>query len=251
MREETRDSLRGWAADFAVTTMIGLFLAVLGPFGNFFNGPLLQRIPYWVGMAWCGTLVYGSSVRLILDQGWPRRRALAALALLVGVTAAPFGVFSFWVASSIWPVLKHAPGLSPLVWYGEGLIVTAPQVALFYALHRRRGSRARRARLASAPTDLLGASPGEVLCLSMEDHYVRVHTVAGSTLVLATMGQAIQALDGAAGLQTHRSWWVADRAVDRAVTQGRNLRLRLTNGLTAPVARTSVAAVRAAGWLER
>jgi DNA-binding LytR/AlgR family response regulator len=83
----------------------------------------------------------------------------------------------------------------------------------------------------------------------MEDHYVRVHTAAGSRLVLATLAQAIAALAGADGLQVHRSWWVARKAVVRAIADGRNLRLQLVNGATAPVSRSAVAAVRAKGWM--
>lgn len=44
---------------------------------------------------------------------------------------------------------------------------------------------------------------------------------------------------------------VAARAVVGAETEGRNLRLKLTDGLVTPVeARPSVAAVREAGWLD-
>jgi DNA-binding LytR/AlgR family response regulator len=52
------------------------------------------------------------------------------------------------------------------------------------------------------------------------------------------------------GLKVHRSWWVARGAVASVVQDGRDLRLRLSNGLEAPVARTNVAAVRAAGLLD-
>ena len=83
----------------------------------------------------------------------------------------------------------------------------------------------------------------------MEDHYVRVHAHAGSRLVQATLSQAIAALGGREGLQVHRSWWVASRAVVRAEAHGRNLRLRLANGVVAPVARSAVPTVRAAGWI--
>lgn len=249
-RGELRESLRGWAADFAVTTSIGAFLAVLGPFGNFLNGPLSQRLPYWIGMVWCGTLVYGAAIRLIMAQRWPRWGVLLALATAILAGSIPFSIFTFRVASSIWPILASPGGPSPLLWYGECLIATAPQVALFYAFHRRRRAAfAKAAGHAMPPGDLLGVRPAEVLCLSMEDHYVRVHTAGGSRLVLATLAQAIAALAGAPGLQTHRSWWVAEKAVDGAVTQGRNVRLRLTNGVTAPVARSAVAAVKAAGWV--
>ena len=89
----------------------------------------------------------------------------------------------------------------------------------------------------------------ELLALEMEDHYVRAHTTAGSALVLMRMRDAVAELDGVEGLQVHRSWWVARAAVEREVQDGRNLRLRLRNGLEAPVARNSVPTLRAAGWL--
>jgi DNA-binding LytR/AlgR family response regulator len=85
----------------------------------------------------------------------------------------------------------------------------------------------------------------------MEDHYVRVHHAAGSELVLMTMRQARHSLGAVRGLQVHRSWWVAERAVEEVLAEGRNLRLRLSNGLLVPVSRSAVAPVRAAGWMDR
>jgi DNA-binding LytR/AlgR family response regulator len=84
----------------------------------------------------------------------------------------------------------------------------------------------------------------------MEDHYVRVHTPRGSHLVLATFGQAQAVVSRAGGLRVHRSWWVADKALVGIERGGRNLRLVLVNGLKVPVARSSVADVRARGWLQ-
>jgi hypothetical protein len=122
--------------------------------------------------------------------------------------------------------------------------------AVFALVWWRRWSPAAERRPQAAAPGLLGASPAQVLCLQMEDHYVRVHTAAGSRLVLATLSQAVEALGRTRGLRVHRSWWVAEQAVAGAVADGRNLRLVLVNGLNAPVARSSVAAVREAGWLE-
>ena len=85
----------------------------------------------------------------------------------------------------------------------------------------------------------------------MEDHYVRIHTARGSTLLHVPMAVAVAALAGRPGLRVHRSWWVAKTAVANAVQDGRNLRLVLTNGLHAPVARSQVAAARHAGLLAR
>ena len=67
--------------------------------------------------------------------------------------------------------------------------------------------------------------------------------------MLGTFNQAMEALGNADGLQVHRSWWVARKAVVRAIIECRNPRLQLVNGITAPVARSAVATVREAGWL--
>ena len=72
----------------------------------------------------------------------------------------------------------------------------------------------------------------------------------GSDLVLTPLKDAIAELGATEGLQVHRSWWVARDRGRRAGDPGRNLALRLTNGLEVPVSRASVAKLRAAGWLE-
>jgi hypothetical protein len=239
---------RGWAVGFAAATAIGVFLGLLGPFGSFLNGPFWSLLAYWVALVWLGFAVFGGGTALILRRLGSRPLAWAAIGLFVLAASAPFGLVSWTFATTLWPRLRQTPGLTPLVWYFEGLAITVPQVALFVLLRSRRRALARPTPPAPG---LLGAAPAEVLCLQMEDHYVRVHTARGSSLVLATFGQAVAALGGADGLQVHRSWWVAEKAVAGAVAEGRNLRLILTNGLSAPVARSAVAAVRRAGWLAR
>jgi len=89
-----------------------------------------------------------------------------------------------------------------------------------------------------------------VLCLQMEDHYVRVHRASGSSLELMPLHEAVRRFGAADGLQVHRSWWVAAAAVTQAERDMRNWRLRLTNGTTVPVARNRIAAIRARGWLD-
>jgi DNA-binding LytR/AlgR family response regulator len=88
-----------------------------------------------------------------------------------------------------------------------------------------------------------------VLCLQMEDHYVRVHRPSGSKLELMPLREAIARYGKSGGLQVHRSWWVSTAAVDGAERDVRNWRLKLSNGLEVPVARNRVAEVRALGWI--
>ncbi|MCR5880023.1 LytTR family DNA-binding domain-containing protein [Phenylobacterium sp. J367] len=107
------------------------------------------------------------------------------------------------------------------------------------ALRRRRTP----APAIEAPA-LAAAALSDVLCLQMEDHYVRIHTAQGSRLAHGTLGQAMAAQAGREGLQVHRSWWVARDAVRGHVWDGRNLRLELVNGVQAPVSRAAVARLR-------
>ena len=89
----------------------------------------------------------------------------------------------------------------------------------------------------------------DLICLRMEDHYLRVHTAAGDTLILMKIGDAEQELAGLDGMRVHRSWWVARAAITGWSRDGKNLTLSLKNGLAAPVARERQAKLREAGWV--
>ena len=243
---------RDWAVDLAIATVCAVFLGLIGPFGSYFNGPAWQRVVFQLACFWPGMLIYGSMVRGVLWLGWKPVATWAAIVVGAAIITAPFQIFVSQVGMAMWPVLKI---LRPLDWYAEGLLTAEPVVIGFTLLgqarlrKRRLASEAGEAAPVSPSQGLLGAPPASVLCLQMEDHYVRVHTHGGSRLVLTTMSLAAAAMDGIDGLQVHRSWWVARKAVAEAVVDGRNLRLRLVNGVMAPIARSAVAAVRAAGWI--
>jgi hypothetical protein len=240
-----------WAKSFAATTLVGVFLGLVGPFGSFFNGPVWQRVVYWVLNAWISAAFCAPGIRLILSRFASERARWTGLAVLAAIAPVPITFVGWPLAHAMWPVLRRLSWLTPAVWYAESLVIAAPLVLLFGWAAMRSEVRHGAERRPGPGPGLLGAAPSEVLCLQMEDHYVRVHTAGGSRLVLATMAQAVEGLGRAPGLRVHRSWWVADKAVAAAVSEGRNLRLVLLNGLSAPVARSSVAAVREAGWLER
>jgi DNA-binding LytR/AlgR family response regulator len=82
-----------------------------------------------------------------------------------------------------------------------------------------------------------------------EDHYLRVHTSAGSELILMRLADAVRELSGIEGLQTHRSWWVAKQGLADVVKGDGKLVLKLKSGAEAPVSRTYLKAVKDAGWL--
>jgi hypothetical protein len=247
-----RRELLNWIADFAVATIAGAFLGVIGPFGSYFNGPAWQRVGFQVACFWVGILLFGVLIRVLMRLGLQTWRFWTALIVSVAILDIPLSWVSSHLAELIWPVILRLP--RPPEWYLQALITSLPVVVGFVFLIRYRERKQRLAfQEGAAPftsDGLLGAPPSQVLCLQMEDHYVRVHTRGRSRLVLATLGQAITAMNTTPCLQVHRSWWVAKSAIVRAIVEGRNLRLELTNGVIAPVARSAVASVRAAGWLE-
>lgn len=240
---------REWVIDLTVAAVIGLFIGVLGPYGSYLNGPLGPRVFHFVACFCVGTLIFGVLHRLAV-AGADRFKVpvwlAIGVALLVGCV--PLALFISWLATTLWPILRDR--ISPLEWYGQCVFLSAPMLAFFVA---RRVLKARARVVDAAPPrpspPAAEPRPAEVICLRMEDHYVRVHTLAGSRLVAGPFERVIAGLGDQEGMRVHRSWWVARAAVVGAVADGRNLRLELSGGLSAPISRASVARLREAGWL--
>jgi len=236
-------------------TLAGLFLALLGPFGNYLNGGLATRALYWITASWVGLAVYGLGLRAALDpmrklgaSPWP---AIAAT-ILVGSVAQAAATRA--AAYALWPELDQI-GPTAILWYFQVVALATP-LTLGYAWAAGYFARGRPpAPRPPAPGEpaLLAKLPAQlgrnIVCMCMEDHYVRVHTPAGSALLLMPLGQAIAEAAPLAGAKTHRSWWVARNAVVRTEGGPRAMRLHLSNGLIAPVSRAAVTTLRKEGWL--
>ena len=231
--------LRSWFVELAVAVGAGAFLGLLGPFGSFGNGSPLVRVTYWITALLLGGAVYGAAFRLSL-QASRRWRApwLPVFASAAVLATFPVAYFSQLWAAQFWPVVA---GIGFWPWWGECLLIAAPLSGLYGVIGWKRLNSAK--PTAPIPPTRFGR---DVICLQMEDHYVRVHTPRGSELLLMRLSDAM-ARTTRPGLQVHRSWWVARDAVQEVVRDGRNLRLRLVNGLEAPVARRSVSQLKAAG----
>lgn len=240
---------REWAIDLGVGVGIGVLLGLMGPFGSFFNGGPVVRISYWVGSIFSGMVLFGCLARLAAAGarrlGWPDWAMIPSVILTGAVLqGAPLRA----VAIALWPPIAHA--VSPLEWFGQCVAISTPIVLAYYFIRVRSHRRApARGALVPVEASALAADPGAVLYLKMEDHYVRIRTEHGARLEMGPLGRVTAGLSGVEGLQVHRSWWVARRAIEGVERDGRNLRLRLVDGETAPVSRASVAKLRAAGWL--
>jgi hypothetical protein len=260
-------SPREWAQDLAIATGIGAFLGVIGPFGSFNGGPIEVRIFYWIANLWIGFIILSLTVRVSLWVG--RRWDLPTWFVLpvgTAVGAAPVSIAVMFFAARFWPGAHGQLGSLP-IYYAQTLAISEPCTLCYFFLTVRSGWRAQsRAGFGINPApdspvlatfaeagflDRLPPRLGRnLLCLQMEDHYVRAHTDQGSDLMLTPLKAAIAELGQVEGMQVHRSWWVARAAVAGAVQHGRNVRLKLSNGMEVPVARASVAVLRANRWLD-
>ena len=251
---EAPNTARAWATELAVCLGVGAVLGVVGPFGSFFNDVLAVRVAYWASVFLVCGLTFGMAFRLLAPKaqraGLPVWAWVPAMALAAGL---PLAGITRLMAVAIWPAIGDSVGR--VEWYGQTVVVSLVYVAVYGVLRGRAvPSIDPSADLQRGAPRIFGRLPRrlgqDLLCLSMEDHYVRLHTPRGSALVLMSLGQAMEEVAGLDGLQIHRSWWVARNAVEGVVEDGRNLRIRIRGGVEAPVSRANVARLRAAGWLD-
>lgn len=249
---------------------LAVVLSMLGPFGTYLLGPWPHRLAYWVRCVLVGYLIYRplvllgarQAIRLALPEwsGW-------AAAVLTG--AVPMSLWLWWLGPEIdlarpWPngaefVATYAQtaliaalglgGLWRLAGQGQTSLLLAPRAQPpegEEATPPAPDDAANGERLLARLPPRLGR---EIIALGMEDHYVRVFTRRGDTLVLMRMADAIHELGALEGAQVHRSWWVCKAAVAGVERRGRGGWIRLDTGLEVPVARRRLADITRQGWL--
>ncbi len=261
------------AIDLAVMTIIGVLLALVGPFGSF-QDPLPVRLLVWLAFSYLGYAIYSPMAPLV-------ERAHRSLELpRSGLWVAAVLIATIPMSAAVW-ILRNLPDLSDvpvptaeagLLNYFYVLIIGGGTTLLFNAIDLNKDYSEQPAsddmggaveakpapiahQMPEAPASnpLLNNLPAElgtdIIALEMEDHYVRVHTALGSQLVLMRLRDAMAHLSDVDGRQVHRSWWVARGAVEDVVREGRNMRLKLPREIEAPVSRAQVSELKEAGWI--
>lgn len=243
------DYLRGHWRSHAVAAAAGVFLALVGALGTG-PAPWLSRLVFWIALLQAGTL----SASLVGKIGSRRLRigesAVLRWVVMTLAVAAPMALLSWGLARVLFA--WGAPvGIAFFAW--ASLLVTGAMTALMMAL----GTPGRATQGPPAPAwevKLRDRLPppfrgAEICAVLAEDHYLRVHTSAGATLILMRFADALAELEGIEGAQVHRSWWVARAAMLAVKRDGRRLSLKLKGGVEAPVSRPNVRALRDGGWL--
>jgi hypothetical protein len=253
--------------------LAGIVVALLGPFGTFEKLPIMWRFAFWISAIVGGFLFHMPLYwlgRFITElKGWPIWIAIVGSAFVAALPT------SFLVNGIAVSLLNSVTTDSVLTLYPMVLALSLPLQLIGHTTAFKVAPQVNELGLPASEAEeepkpepkaipepvalspqaspffarLPGRIGKDLLCLQMEDHYVRAFTALGSEMILMRMADAAKELESVDGLLVHRSFWVARAAVAGWSRDGKNLTLRLSNNKNVPVARDRQAQVKAAGWM--
>lgn len=248
-RTGTKQQLQRFSLDLLLLACLGLVMSVLGPYRTV-DAPTLLRTAYWliavIGCGFVGILVDATLGRHI--RGFWARIVVVSL-----VITPPLTLFIYALNASMLGLPRRPWLLPQLGWqvFVVLLLVMALRAFVWRRVVETRtviapplpdAERAFRLRLSAKRRS------ARLIALEAEDHYVRVHTDAGSELVSMRFSEAVDELAQAYGYRLHRSWWAAAESIEAVRWKRGTGEARLAGGIVAPVSRSCAEALKRAGW---
>lgn len=231
----------------ALLAGIALVMGVSGPFGTIDSLALVPRLAYWavvVPMTYAAGFLGSALVHPLLPEG-PRALRIALAAGGSTLLVAPLLGF---VHLSL--ALPLGTPLQILLMVAAIYVISAVVESLGYLMAQP--SVPAPPAQGQPPAILRRIAPdkrGPLVALTVEDHYVRVRTRKGEASVLMRLSDAIAETVPVAGLQVHRSHWVALDAVQSIRRRGDGALLQIAGGDEIPVSRGHLPKLRQAGLL--
>ncbi|MEN8895589.1 MAG: LytTR family DNA-binding domain-containing protein [Yoonia sp.] len=251
--EQMHFALREWRQQFlapaSIVVMIGVavVLGIMVPFGTDETLGPLSRFAYWIVTV---VTTYGSGA-LINELLTLRLRDRVPLWLHMIISGIVTGVAITAIMTVInLATFQFLPSLSGALSYFGNIFVIASIVSAIFTFVSRN-----KAQTQNQPARVLDRLPfdkrGALLALSVEDHYVRIISSKGADVVLLRLRDAMQETGDIAGLQVHRSHWIALDAVTHAKRNGDGAVLTISDGTEIPVSRRYMPNIKEAGLLAR
>jgi hypothetical protein len=226
----------------------GALLGVTGPFGSQTALAPAVKYSFWMVIALAG---FGAAVaaQRVLSSSAAAIKTAARVVAIAAASAVPMTFFVAWAFGVVQPGRTFSPvqllGLFPYVALVQLLIarIILPDDRMTAGAIPEPPAAA-----PQYPSEFVAKLPAalrrDILALEAEDHYVRVHTLHGSALILMRLADAVAVIDPRLGVRVHRSWWVAKsgvRALERA--SGRAI-ARLVDDTAVPISRSHLPAAR-------
>ena len=254
----------------AALLVVGALLGIAGPFGTFEVLEQLPRLAYWIAIT-VATYGVGLLVALLAVNAFGMRfTAIWARVLVFGVIIGVPVTLVVLLINVITFGAGWAAAIDPLtLWFDSTLVgmgVMTVSEILGGTLRRRAGALPQQPGIPEAATEpptaaadlperppILDRVPlpqrGRLWALVVEDHYVELVTDRGKTLVLIRLSDAIRETGNVAGLQIHRSHWVALDAIKRVVRVDGKAMVELPDGRRLGISRGYLPAAREAGLI--
>lgn len=239
-----------WPRTLFVVVLVGGVLALAGAFGTGALS-LVPRLAYWLTLVVVGALFGRYGARRIVPRPWWETRPILAVGVMTLLIGLPMTLVS--AAGDYWIRLGHLGVWNIWDVLPPTLVTTAVLVVLSFLVQTRAAVETHEAPKGAPPPRFLARLPAKLAgadlwAIEAEDHYLRLHTSKGDELILMRLADALVELEGIEGARTHRSWWVARRALLSAERADGRATLTLAGGLKAPVSRAYVKPLREAGW---
>lgn len=222
------------------------FLGFAGPFGSFQSLASPQRYAFWFVLVATGYGLAVATLQLVRPAAAFVRLPKVAAIILVGlISTLPMMFVVAWALDVVF-ARSTPPGRLVSLYLSVAavqLVIAGIAVWPLLAPHKP-------APPAEDPDtdrffERVPARLGrDLLALEAQDHYLLVHTRRGSALIHMRLSEAVQILPEQLGFQAHRRWWIARREVAGLRRHGQQTVIELTGGMTVPVGRTYLAAVR-------
>ncbi|MCZ7486477.1 LytTR family DNA-binding domain-containing protein [Rhizobium rhizogenes] len=246
-------SRRLWLTFLAV---LAIFI-VTGPFGTSETMSFADRLLYWT-IIQAGAWTFAISFSIIANRIFADSiRNMLARMMLGSLTAAlPIGLL-LTITNRVFSGTEM--GFGPFL---QSSLSSLPLCAIFCLLSYLTASQSLETT-AVAVTDtgedgkceVKGTAPllerlppqkrGQLLRLSVQDHYTEIVTTRGRQLVLLRFSDALKEIGQTEGLQVHRSHWIADADVVSLRRQAGRLHIVTKDGTEIPVSRSYSTAVQA------
>lgn len=234
--------------------LVSLALGLSGPFQTFDYLSPVPRVVYWAAI--CSFTFAAGEFAGIYVLHFVRARKLIAIwqILACGVAA----------GLAVWPVvvginwIAFGEDAASLVSIGSllvycVLIATVVTAVSALVMTGKFGDETGGDTDVPATPKIVSRLPldlrGQLVSLSVQDHYVEVVTVNGAGLVHFRLLDALDDCDGVEGLQIHRSHWVARAGIKTISRRDGKVFVETTRGDLLPVSRTYLPKVKELGLL--